>query len=353
MKHVAIIGAGIGREHLDGYRRLPDLFSVAVMCDLDVGRAAEATANDTSIQIIADLDHALSNPEIDIIDICLPPHLHLPVILKALAAGKDVICEKPVACSLAETDIIQQALNTSKGQLFPVFQYRYGRGLDQLRTLIKAGLAGRPFIATAQTHWSRDTAYYAVPWRGTFDGEAGGALLGHAIHAHDILCHILGPVAEVSAFIDTRVNDIEVEDCAAISMRMDSGALVTSSVTLGAADDKSYFKFCFSGLTAESGTNPYRPAEGEWIFTANGTTKQSDIDALVEKVPAPHSGFSGFLEAVYHHLSGTADTAVLFADGRRSIDLVSACYLSNQLRNSVRLPIAKTQSIYTGWRPQP
>jgi predicted dehydrogenase len=57
-----------------------------------------------------------------------------------------------------------------------------------------------------------------VPWRGTWAGEAGGAILGHAIHAHDLLCRYFGPVAQVQARLATRVNEIETEDCAAVSM---------------------------------------------------------------------------------------------------------------------------------------
>ena len=350
MRQVAIIGAGIGREHLAAYLQLPHLFNVSIMCDLDTARAAEAIGAATDIEISGDVEAVFANPDIDIIDICLPPHLHVPMALQALAAGKDVICEKPLACSLADIDVLQEALKTSKGSLLPVFQYRYGKGVDQLKALIDAGLAGRPFIASAETHWDRDDAYYAVPWRGTFDGEAGGALLGHAIHAHDIICHILGPVAEVSAYTDTRVNDIEVEDCAAINMMMENGALVTSSVTLGAADNMSRFRFCFSGLTAESGTAPYSPAKDSWVFTPRGATKQSDIDAVLDKIDTLHSGFTGFLEAASQTLSDNTHPVISFADGQRSIELVTACYQSHQLRKSVKLPLSKEDSFYQGWR---
>lgn len=112
-------------------------------------------------------------------------------------------------------------------------------------------------------------------------GESGGSLLGHAIHAHDLLCHILGPVAEVTALTDTRVNDIETEDCAALAFRMGNGALVTSSVTLGAGDDTTRLRFCFEGLTAESGSAPYSPAQEAWRFIARASTSQSDVDRVL------------------------------------------------------------------------
>ena len=239
MIRVAIIGAGIGAEHLKGYRALPDRFEVPTLCDLDAQRAQAATGGDATIHVTGDLDAVLADNSIDLIDICLPPHLHFSTSLKALRANKHVICEKPIVLSLAEANRLDTAARANGRQVFPVFQYRYGKAMAQLQALRAAGLTGKPFVASLETHWNRNTAYYAVPWRGTWAGEAGGILLGHAIHAHDLLCHVLGPVAEVFAFADTRVNGIETEDCAAVTFRMECGALVTSSATLGAGEDTS------------------------------------------------------------------------------------------------------------------
>jgi len=167
----------------------------------------------------------------------LPPHLHCPVSVKALEAGKHVICEKPIVLSLDEADRLEAAAEAFDRKVFPVFQYRYGRGMEQLKALQNAGVSGKAYVASIETHWNRDAEYYEVPWRGTWVGEAAGALFVHAIHAHDLLYYVLGPVAQVFALADTRVNEIETEDCAALAFRMENGALVTSSVTLGAGDD--------------------------------------------------------------------------------------------------------------------
>ena len=256
MIRVAIVGAGIGAEHLLGYRALPDRFRVVAMCDTNKDRATRATGGDPGITLIAAIAEVLADTQIDVIDICLPPHLHFPVSVQALTSGKHVICEKPLVRSLDEADRLLAVAATSGKHVFPVFQYRYGHALAQLRALQAAGLTGRPYVASLETHWNRNSAYYDVPWRGTWSGESGGALLGHAIHAHDLLCHVIGPVAKVSALADTRVNDIETEDCAALIFQMASGALATSSVTLGAGDDTTRLRFCFEGVTAESGTAP-------------------------------------------------------------------------------------------------
>ncbi len=349
MIRVAILGAGIGKQHLTGYRALPDRFCVSVLCDLDSSRATEATGGDQTIQIVSDIADVMSNPDIDLIDICLPPHLHAPIVVQALEAGKNVVCEKPIGRSLAEVAQMQAAIDRFGGQVFPVFQYRFGLAFAQLTALRDAGLAGKALVASAETHWNREKPYYDVAWRGTWKGESGGALLGHAIHSHDILCKVLGPVAHVGAFTDTRVNNIEVEDCAALTMRMQSGALVTSSVTLGAAPDTSRLKFCFEGVTAESGSNPYAPAEDTWTFTARGTTSQKDVDAVLAAVPDTLSGFTGFLDAVADATSGQGGAEVTFEDARRSIELVTAIYGSAREGRLVQLPIEKENALYNGW----
>ncbi|PIV75059.1 MAG: gfo/Idh/MocA family oxidoreductase [Rhodobacteraceae bacterium CG17_big_fil_post_rev_8_21_14_2_50_65_11] len=351
MIRVAIIGAGIGAEHLLGYRALPDRFRVAAMCDLDTARAEAATGGDAGIAISGDLEAVLADASVDLIDICLPPHLHFPVAVQALEAGKHVICEKPIVRSLDEADRLQAAAEVSGKSVFPVFQYRYGHAMAQLIALQAAGLTGKPYVASLETHWNRGADYYAVPWRGTWSGESGGALLGHAIHAHDLLCHVLGPVAEVTALTDTRVNAIETEDCAALALRMENGALATSSVTLGAGEDTTRLRFCFEGLSAESGSAPYAPAEDIWRFIARAPVTQAEVDAVLAKVPQGHAGFAGYLDAIADALSGRGGREVTLQDGRRSIELVTAIYQSAHDGGPKPLPVSRESAFYEGWIP--
>ncbi|KPP88069.1 MAG: putative dehydrogenase [Rhodobacteraceae bacterium HLUCCA08] len=348
MNRVAIIGAGIGAEHLAGYRAL-DRFEVTALCDLDLDRAQTACGG--TVFCTDDMAAVLADPAIDLVDICLPPHLHFDASVAALQAGKHVICEKPLVRSLAEADRLIAAAGRAGRRVFPVFQYRYGPAFAQLRALIEAGLAGRAYVASLETHWSRDAGYYAVPWRGTWAGESGGAVLGHAIHAHDLLSHVLGPVAEVTALTATRVNAIETEDCAALALRMQSGALATSSVTLGAATDTSRLRFCFEGFTAESGTDPYAPGTGVWTFTARAPVTQAQIDAVLAQVAPGHSGFAGFLAAVADALDGTEGGEVTLADGRRSVEFVTAVYASARSGAPVALPLDAAAKHYNGWLP--
>ncbi len=348
---VAIIGAGIGAAHLDGYLAFPDLFDVAAIADLDPTRAAPLAAR-AGADYLASLEATVARDDLDIIDICLPPTLHKPAILAALAAGKHVVCEKPLVASLADLDDIAAAAVRSGRLVMPVFQYRFGEGLGQLLHLIDQGLAGKPLVATLETHWNRDADYYAVPWRGKWETELGGAIVGHAIHIHDLLVRVLGPAKRVQARLSTAVNPIEVEDCAAIIVEMANGALVTSSVTLGSADDRSRLRFCFSELSAESGIEAYNPGAVPWTFKARAPAKQRMIDeALTTDAPSA-DGFARQFELMHAAIVRDAPLPVTLADARASLELISAIYRADAEGCAVDLPLGSTSPGYEGWRPE-
>ena len=353
-RRVAILGAGVGAEHLRGYRALPERFEVVTICDRDAERARVLASAAPGAAAAFSVEAVLSDPEVDVVDVCLPPHLHARTVLDALAAGKHVVCEKPLALSLADVDRIAHAARITGGRVAPVFQYRFGIGTARLRALMEAGVAGRALAASLETHWNRDAGYYAAaPWRGARAGEGGGAVLGHAIHLHDLLIAFLGPAARVAAMTATRVNPVEVEDCAAIALEMESGAVAASSVTLGAADDVSRLRLVFEGLTAESGRSPYTPAADPWTFTARAPAAQDDVDAVLAETPVPRAGFAGFFEALADALDGRPNAAVTLADGRRSIELAAAIYHAAATGRTVRLPLADDHPSYRGWAPGP
>ena len=347
MTRVAILGGGIGAQHLTAYGAVPGL-DVALMVDQDVTRRAEVET--LGIATSDSIEAALADG-IDLVDICLPPHLHAPVALRALAAGKHVICEKPLATSLHDVDRIVAAAQQAGRHVFPVFQYRFGPAFDQLAALRDAGLTGQPIAAALETHWSRSADYYSVPWRGTWEGEQGGAVLGHAIHAHDLMCHWMGPVRRLTATLGTRANPIEVDDTAAISFELDGGALATSSVTLGAATDAPRLRFVFEHLTATSHTLPYTPGEGHWTFAARNPAQQQDVDAVLSAVTPGLAGCAGFLTEIRRSLDGEPNRAVTLDDVAASIALVTAIYASARAGTPVDLPLPHDHPMRKGWRP--
>ena len=348
---VAIIGAGIGKEHLNAFNTQLDRFSVKYICDLDVDKAKRLISNNNT-KITEDYEEVLSDDEIDLIDICLPPDLHFEYVKKALEAGKHAICEKPLAGSLEEVDQLIKISQITKKNIYPVFQYRFGKGTKQLNLLIESGLAGKPFVASLETYWNRDSNYYDNEWRGTWKGERGGAILGHAIHIHDLLTMVFGEIFSVYAKLSTRVNNIEVEDCAALSIQMQNGSLVTSSITLGAANDTSRLKFSFENLTATSGNSPYKPAEDTWTFEARKPNEQKKIDEVIGNVENIQSGYAGLFSEIANNLEGKKSNEVNLYDGRKSIEFVTAVYKSFNEDKNIILPIEKESIYYKSWIPK-
>ena len=352
---VAIIGTNIGAKHYEDLQNVSDRFNVHTICGLTREAIKKILVSNNETQISLNFDDVLSIKEIDIIDICLPPHLHFSACKKSLEAGKHVICEKPLASNLKEVDELEKISKQTGKLIFPVFQYRYGLGFSKLKALIKTGLTGKPLIASLETHWDRGKDYYSKPWRGTWDGEQGGAILSHSIHIHDLLSMILGPVSNVFARLTTRVNDIEVEDCAALSIGMENGTLVTSSITLGAANDTSRLRFCFAGLTVESGASPnkpYNPADDEWRFLPRAPVTQNQIDEVLSKVKQPKSWYSGMFDELANKLEGKASDEVTLLDARKSLEFVTAVYASSRQNKNINLPVNKDNPLYSSWLPK-
>src|SRR5215467_10957010 len=123
IRTVAIVGCGIGRAHIEGCRAHPDKFRVLALCDVDERRLVAVGEEFAIGRLTTSFDEVLRMDDVDIVAICTPPALHVTQTLAALAAGKDVVCEKPLAGSLAEIDRILAAERQAPGRVLPVFQY--------------------------------------------------------------------------------------------------------------------------------------------------------------------------------------------------------------------------------------
>ncbi|MDC0445238.1 Gfo/Idh/MocA family oxidoreductase [Candidatus Pelagibacter sp.] len=351
---VAIIGTNIGAKHYEDFQKVSDRFNVHTICGLTKESIDNLILSNSDIKVSLNFEDVLKIKEIDIIDICLPPHLHFSACKKSLEAGKHVICEKPLVSNLKEIDELEKISKATGKTIFPVFQYRYGPGFSKLKALIKSGLAGKPLVASLETHWNRGKEYYSKAWRGTWEGEQGGAILSHAIHIHDLICMIFGPVSNVFAKLTTRVNNIEVEDCAALSIEMGNGALVTSSITLGAAEDISRIKICFNNLTVESAGSPdkpYNPADDEWKFLARESVTQKQVDEILYKVKLTKSWYAGMFDEIAKKLDGDSSDEVTLSNARESLEFVTAVYNSSRERKNIYLPIEKDNPLYNSWLP--
>jgi predicted dehydrogenase len=349
---VIVVGTGIGRAHLRAYQTLPDLFEVAAVCAVE-RTEAQACADEFGIPLALEgIDEACA-ADGDIVDVCTPPHLHAEHTHKALAAGKHVICEKPLAGSLRDGDALITAEAASGRRLMPIFQYRFGHALQKLKRLRDAGVTGQALVTAINVHWRRRPQYYdAVPWRGHWATELGGALTGHAIHALDMLTYIVGPVRQVYAQIATRVNAIEVEDCAAVVLKMADGSLATLSLTLGSAPEESRHRFVFANLVAESNTRPYDSSGEPWTFTPDTPEAGVAIEAALAGFTSEPEVFAGQFARYHRALTAGGPLPVTLADARASIELLTALYASVVEGRPIALPIVREHPMYAGWQSQ-
>ena len=139
---VAVVGGGIGVHHIKAYKSLPALYDVVAVCDI-VRTKAQQIADEHAIpRVTTDVAELCRMDDVDVIDICTPPHLHFTQIQQVLAAGKHAICEKPLVSSLKEVDELIAAEARSGRRMMPIFQYRFGQGLQKLKYLVDEGLAG-------------------------------------------------------------------------------------------------------------------------------------------------------------------------------------------------------------------
>ncbi|KKB11271.1 hypothetical protein VE25_13195 [Devosia geojensis] len=329
---IAVVGARIGAKHVEAIRALPDRYELSAVCDLDRVRAARIA---DKVPIVADYARLLEQNDIDIVALCTPSHLHLEQTLAAQASGRHVVCEKPVAATIEELDRLAAAVRETNCLVFPVLQKRHGNGLQRLRYLADRNLLGRLYVASAESHWSRGADYYANPWRGRIATEPGGTLMTHAIHQHDMMLSIVGPVRSVFARIATRVHDIETEDCASIVATTEDGGLLSLSATVGSHAPVSRLRFCFEHLTAESSSSQKAPHHDPWTFTPAEPMRGQIEAALADFAPGAED-YVALYRSIHADLETGRNTGRL-DEFRPVLALTQAAYQSAREGHEVTL----------------
>lgn len=348
----AVVGVGVGRQHISSYQSLPEMYEVVAVCDLNADKAREVAEQMEVPRVTTSLDELCRMDDIDVISIATPPAGHFEQMQQVLEAGKYAICEKPLVGSLKAVDEIRRIEAASGKRVMPIFQYRFGHGLQKLKFLVDQGLAGTAYVATAEMAWRRREPYYAVPWRGKWKTELGGTLLNHAIHVNDMLTYILGPVKNVFARTATRIHQIEVEDCASVSLELADGSLASITATVGSTPEITRHRFCFQNFTAESNTDPYNNSYDPWTFSCDTPELQAQIDAALTRfVPLPQR-FPGQFYRFYQALANGTELPVTLADARASLELITAMYYSGREHVPVELPIGMDHPAYASWAPQ-
>ena len=299
-KRIALIGTGgIANNHAKVLQN--EVSGTQIVAAVDVREeAVKAFAEKYKVSgYYINADTMLEQEKPDIVHICTPPHLHAELSIRALEAGAWVLCEKPLAASLKELDAIADAESRTGNYCSSVYQWRFGGSAQHLKSLIDKNAMGKPLLGICQTTWYRDSAYYAVPWRGTWASELGGCSMGHGIHAMDLFLWLYGPWQEVTAKVGTLDHDIEVEDVSLALVQFENGAMGNMINSVVSPRQESYIRMDFQESTVEL-KHLYAYKNEDWNYSVYEGS--SHTKALKDWAKLPEESRSIFGEQVKHHL---------------------------------------------------
>ena len=188
---------------------------------------AETMARQFSVDFESSLDQLLDRKDIQVVSICTPSGTHADLGIKAAAAGKHVVVEKPIDVTLEKARMLIEACHQAGVKLAVIFQSRFLPAVQILKSAIDRNRLGRLILGDAYVKWYRTREYYeAARWRGTLALDGGGALINQSIHTVDLLQYFIGPVASVFGFAEKKLHPyIEAEDTAVAVLKFRNGAL--------------------------------------------------------------------------------------------------------------------------------
>ena len=222
----AVVGCGhIGKRHAEMVKRHAEAELVA-LCD--VRSAAEAGVQDFGVPVFSDLDTMLrETPGIDVVNVCTPNGLHAQQSLKALGAGKHVVCEKPMGLSKQECEeVLYKALQMHR-TVFGVMQNRYSPPSAWIKSVIDGKHLGEIFMVQVNCYWNRDERYYKKGgWKGSKDLD-GGTLFTQFSHFIDIMYWLFGDITDIQAkFADFNHTDLtDFEDSGLVQFNFVNGGM--------------------------------------------------------------------------------------------------------------------------------
>jgi len=247
---VALVGAGrIARVHAEAYRHVSRGRLVA--CTDPVDQAARALAHDYDLAVAPDLDALLKDPEIDGVLIASPNALHPEQAIAALAAGKHVFCQKPIALTLADADRVVAAGAAAPGQVLQHgFMLRFTPPLPGLRDRVAGGELGTPIAARAAVFgWEPTNDWFYDPAQG------GGVILDTLVHFADLILWLFGPAETVytegGAYVLDGAKRHHSPDNATVTVRHASGVVTSMYVTWTAGHGNFTLETYGSGGSAE------------------------------------------------------------------------------------------------------
>ena len=304
---------------------------VTAVSDADPHRA-RTLADRFGVDRVLDDEALLRDDDVDAVVICTPNHLHAEQAMAALAAGKHVLCERPLALTARDAGRVV-ARARKAGRLLAVnMSHRFRPDVAALRSFVAGGELGRVYAVRGS--WLNRTApVHRSTWRQRPGESGGGALMDIGLPALDLCLWLVGypEVARVSAVTST--GDWEVEDAATVMMVTADGTALTVEVSWSyfAGEDRQFFR-----VLGTEGSGSLPPLQ---VFKQLGGRPMD----VTPRQPTPRGGENPYTNAYRREidqflraLGGEADVP-LPEEQARLMAIVQAAYRSAKSGKEVRL----------------
>ena len=227
---IAIIGTGgISQPHARGMLAHRDKVECTALCDVsEANLKARSDQLGGTPALFRDWRKMLrdAGDQIDAVDICLPHHLHAAAILDAAAAGKHILCEKPMCMNLKEAAQIAAAVKKAGVTYMSAHNQLFMPVVQEAKRMIESGQLGRIRWLRSQDCFLAGVAGFRGKWRAQLKFQGGGELIDTGYHPSYRLLHLAGAkVTGVRGSMGRYLQEIEGEDTASVQVRFASGAI--------------------------------------------------------------------------------------------------------------------------------
>lgn len=344
MLRVGFIGCGeIAQSHA---RAVAEAENARLTYAMDVNpEAADEMGSRYGCPATADLEELLASEEVDAVYVCAPHHLHAPLTIQALEAGKHVMVEKPIATRLEDAERMIREAARRDLRLSVCFVSRFAGHSELARAAIEAGEIGRVIYVEindmhlkAPSYWQRGVSGKARPtdWRAHKDRAGGGVLIMNSVHPIDLVRYLTGlEVERVYAEYDTFVHPVEVEDTIAVVLRYSNGALgVIQSATSAAAGREGRVPVRIFGTKGQIALGaPWAEKPAASIFNVERGEWEH------RSAPAGKAARTRYVEHFARACFGEEPLRATGEDGYRALEIILAAYQAGASQQVVRLPL--------------
>ena len=352
----ALIGCGrISPNHVMAAKN--NGLDIVAVCDIVRENAEDKILkfdlDPQQVKVYEDYHELLEKERPELVAVCTESGKHAAIALDCIAAGCNVIIEKPIALSLADADAIIKA-GKEKGVLVCAnHQNRFNKSIQEIRRAVEKKRFGKLLYATAHIRWARDHAYYdRAAWRGTW-AQDGGALMNQCIHNIDLLRWMMGDeIDEVMAYTDQMEHPyLEAEDLGLALVKFSNGAygLIEGTTNVYPKNlEETLYIFGEKGTVKAGGTSDN--IIEEWRF-GDGLDDPEEVKATYGENPPNVYGFghtplyADVIDAIRTGRSPYIDGEA----GKRALELILAIYKSAAEHRPVKLSLEDCSTLdFTG-----